>query len=126
MPLNSRAKGKAAELEFASFCRDHGFDETRRGVQYCGRNGNADVVGLPGIWSEVKRSETLRLHDALAQAAADAKPGDTPVVFHRRSRGKWIAILPAGAFLELLHMAEFGHAPGEIIATRTPLTDAAS
>lgn len=118
--MNSRKKGKAAELELAAFFRDHGFSEARRGVQYSGA-GAADVVGLPGIHVECKRIEVVRLHDWLAQAAMDAPADTTPVVFHRRSRSPWYAILPAGAFLELLHLAEYGCAPGEIIATRTPL-----
>ena len=116
MPLNSKQKGKRAELEFAEFCRDHGFDEARRGVQYSGRNGNSDVIGLPGIWCEVKRTESVRLHDWLAQAAADAPAGTTPVVFHRRSRGPWYAIMPASDYLDLLHLAEYGHERGEIMS----------
>jgi Holliday junction resolvase len=122
----SRRKGKDAELELARVFREHGFADARRSVQYSGANSDCDVIGLPGIHVEVKRTETVRLHDWIAQAVMDAgKSGNTPVVFHRRSRSPWYAILPAGAFLELLHLAEYGHAPGEIIGTRTTLKDAA-
>ena len=46
--INSRRKGKAGELEWARLCREHGYD-CRRGQQFSGSNGDADVVGLPGI-----------------------------------------------------------------------------
>lgn len=49
--MNSREKGKRGELELAKLLRDCGFD-TRRGQQYSGANGDADVVGLPGIHIE--------------------------------------------------------------------------
>ena len=39
----SRDKGKRGEREVALILREHGF-EARRGQQYCGANGDADVV----------------------------------------------------------------------------------
>ncbi len=47
-------------------------DDCRRGQQYCGCSGAADVVGLPGIHIECKRVERLNLHDAMDQAVRDA------------------------------------------------------
>lgn len=67
--MNSRDKGKRGELELAKVLRGYGYD-TRRGQQYCGANGDADVVGLPGIHIECKRVERLNLDDAMAQAVA--------------------------------------------------------
>lgn len=46
--MNSRNKGAAGERELAGKLRDYGYD-ARRGQQYSGANGDADVVGLPGI-----------------------------------------------------------------------------
>lgn len=46
--MNSRTKGAAGERELASKLREYGF-EARRGQQYSGANGDADVVGLPQI-----------------------------------------------------------------------------
>ena len=70
---NSRAKGKAGELEFARLCRSRGY-EVRRTAQYCGKTGDAaDCVGLPGIHIEVKRVEHLNIDDALDQARRDAE-----------------------------------------------------
>ena len=44
----SRDKGKRGERELAGKLREYGYD-CRRGQQYAGANGDADVVGLPGI-----------------------------------------------------------------------------
>ena len=78
--MNSRAKGKRGELEFARLCRDHGYN-CRRTAQYCGNTGEAsDVVGLPGIHCEVKRVERLDILAAVSQAKRDAKAGELPVV----------------------------------------------
>ena len=65
----SREKGKRGERMWAAVCRDHGFMNARRGVQYSGREGQADdVTGLPGIHQEVKFVERLNLRDAMDQS----------------------------------------------------------
>lgn len=87
--MNSRAKGKRAELELSRKLREYGYD-CRRGVQYSGANGDADVVGLPGIHIECKRVERLNLEDAMAQARRDAREGEIPVVMHRKTRSPWM------------------------------------
>ncbi len=69
--MNSREKGKRGERELASKLREYGYG-TRRGQQYCGANGDAYVVGLPGIHIECKRVERLNLDDAMTQAKADS------------------------------------------------------
>lgn len=86
--MNSRSKGKRGELELAKELRKYGFD-TRRGQQYCGANGDADVVGLPGMHIECKRVERLNVENAMRQAEADAKKGEIPVVMHRANREEW-------------------------------------
>lgn len=96
----SREKGKRGERELASKLREYGYD-TRRGQQYCGANGDADVVGLPGIHIECKRVETLRLYDALAQAKSDAKNGEKPVVMHRKNNCEWVVIQPLEDWIEM-------------------------
>lgn len=82
--MNSRQKGAAGERELAGILREYGFN-TRRGQQYCGANGDADVIGLPGIHIECKRVEHLNLYDAMAQSNHDAKADETPVVMHRKT-----------------------------------------
>ena len=87
--MNSRRKGKSGELELARILREYGYD-CRRGVQYSGANGDADVVGLPGIHIECKRVERLNLEDAMAQSRRDAREGEIPVVMHRKTRCPWL------------------------------------
>ena len=82
--MNSRNKGKAGELELSKVLKTYGYD-TRRGQQYCGANGDADVVGLPHIHIECKRVERLSLYDAMAQAKADKKASEKPAVMHRKT-----------------------------------------
>ena len=90
--MDSREKGKRGERELARKLNGLGF-ETRRSVQYCGANGDADVVGIPGIHIECKRVENLNIHKAMAQATADAQEGEAPTVFHRRDRGQWLVTM---------------------------------
>jgi hypothetical protein len=50
----------------------------------------------------VKRTEALRLWEAVHQATRDALPKEKiPVVAHRRNHEEWIVILPAKEFLKL-------------------------
>ena len=90
--MNSRNKGAAGERELASILREHGF-EARRGQQFCGANGDADVVGLPGIHIECKRVEKLNVYDAMAQAKHDKKDQELPAVFHRKNNCKWLVTM---------------------------------
>lgn len=99
--MNSKQKGKRGELEWASFCRQHGYD-ARRTAQYCGNTGDAsDVVGLPGIHQEVKRVERLDMSGAMCQAKRDAPAGKIPIVAHRRSREKWLVTMDAEDWFRL-------------------------
>ena len=84
-PVNSRAKGARYERELARAFRAEGYHDARRGQQYSGANGDADVVGLPGIHVEAKRVERLNIHRAMDQAVRDAREGEIPVVFHRKN-----------------------------------------
>lgn len=97
----SRDKGKRGERELATILKALGFNRARRGQQYCGANGDADVVGLDGIHIEVKRTEKLNLYNALSQSKADAKAGESPVVMHRRNNCEWVVIQPLEDWIEL-------------------------
>ena len=90
--MNSRAKGAAGERELAKKLREYGY-ECRRGQQFCGANGDADVIGLPGIHIECKRVERLNIDDAMLQATRDRKEGEFPAVFHRKNNGKWMVTM---------------------------------
>ena len=98
--MNSRNKGKRGELEAAHLLRDHGYD-ARRGQQFSGANGDADVVGLPGIHLEVKRVEKLNIESAVEQSIRDAREGEKPAVLHRKNRKKWLVTMPFEEWIEL-------------------------
>lgn len=104
----SREKGKRGERDWASFCRSQGYD-CRRTSQYCGKTGDAsDVVGLQGIHQEVKRVERLDLYGALSQAQMDAKPGEMPIVAHRKNDHPWVVIIGAEDFFTIYREWEAG------------------
>ncbi len=92
MGINSRAKGARGERELARVLRGYGYD-CRRGQQYCGANGDADVIGLPGIHIECKRGQRLNIDDAMLQAIRDRREGEYPAVFHRKNNGKWMVTM---------------------------------
>ena len=98
--MNSRSKGARGERELSKILREYGYN-CRRGQQYCGANGDADVVGLPGIHIECKRVERLDLPAAVAQAKRDARPEELPAVFHRKNRGEWLVTMPLDGWIEL-------------------------
>lgn len=103
--MNSRNKGKGGELEIANMLKSYGYD-TRRGVQYSGINGDADVVGLPGIHIEVKRVEKLNIDNAMEQSINDARYGEIPTVFHRKNRKPWLVTMPLVEWMELYKVWE--------------------
>lgn len=106
--MNSRNKGARGERELARKLREYGYG-CRRGQQYCGANGDADVVGLDGIHIECKRVEKLNLYDAMAQAEADARGGELPVVMHRKNNCEWLVTMPLDQWIELYREWEAGH-----------------
>ena len=101
MPINSRAKGKAGELEAAAFLRERGF-EASRGQQFKGGADSPDVVGMPGFHLEVKRVESGNPYVWLDQAIRDAGDSKTPVVLHRKNRRDWMVIMRASDFLNIV------------------------
>ena len=113
--MNSRQKGAAGERELANILKEHGY-ETRRGQQFSGANGDADVVGLPGIHIECKRVEKLNVDKALEQSVRDSyaeglKKGFEvfPAVFHRSNddrrkdstKGVWKVTMRLDDWMEL-------------------------
>ena len=106
--MNSRNKGKRGELELANLLKSYGY-ETRRGVQYSGINGDADVVGLPGIHIECKRVEKLNIEMAMEQSIRDARYGEIPTVMHRKDRKQWLVTMPLVDWMELFQAWENKH-----------------
>ena len=107
--MNSKPKGKRGELEWASFCRQQGY-ECRRTSQYCGNTGDAsDVVGLPGIHQEVKRVERLNIEEAMSQAVRDSQGSKIPVVAHRKNGQGWLVTMRAEDWFSLYREWEAGN-----------------
>ena len=115
MSINSREKGKKGEIEISHILQGYGY-ETRRGQQFNGANGDADVVGLPGIHLEIKRVERLNIDKALEQSIRDTYADEIrqgtdliPVVMHRSNndrkkdstKGTWKVTLRLDDFMKL-------------------------
>ena len=98
--MNSRNKGKRGELELSRRLREYGY-ECRRGQQFSGANGDADVVGLPGIHIECKRVEKLNIYDAIDQSRRDARHGELPAVFHRKNDCDWLVTMRLSDWINL-------------------------
>ena len=101
--INSKKKGAAGEREFANYCRNKGFD-VRRTAQYNGKelDSKADVIGIPGIYIEVKRQEQLNLYKAVEQALRDsAGTSEIPMVAHRKNNKPWLITMTADDWFRL-------------------------
>lgn len=98
MAINSRTKGKVGEGQLAKYLQGYGYN-AKRSQQFCGINGDADVVGIDGIHIECKRCQQVRDEDFLKQAERDAREGEIPTVWYRRNREGWKVLMRSEAFL---------------------------
>jgi len=90
----SKAKGKRGERELAAELGRVLGVTARRGVQFQGSPDSPDVVtNIPNVHIECKRSERIRLYEALEQAAKDAGADKVPVVCHRQNNKPWVAVV---------------------------------
>ena len=105
--MNSKRKGNEGERQLAALLCEYGY-QARRSVQFCGLNGDADVVGLQGVHIEVKRVERLNIHNAMKQSIRDAREGEKPVVMHRRNRTEWLVTMRLDDFIEFYREWENG------------------
>jgi Holliday junction resolvase len=100
--VNSRRKGAEAERELANRLKEYGFS-ARRGQQFCGANGDPDIVctDLEGWHIECKMVEQLNIDKAIDQATADCGE-KTPVVIHRKKRRPWLVTIYLEDWLKLV------------------------
>ena len=98
--INSRDKGKRNELLLAHFFQKFGFD-ARRGQQFSGIHGDADVVGVPFLHLECKAVQKLNLDKAMEQSIRDAREGEIPTVVHRKDRQDWKITLALEDFMPM-------------------------
>lgn len=105
---NSREKGKRYERRVAHLFQEYGYD-ARRGQQFCGLEGDADVVGVPLIHIEAKHNERLNLYDAMAQSKRDAKKGEIPIVIHKKNHCADLVTMEFADWIKLYTEWEAGH-----------------
>ena len=104
MSVNSKQKGARFERTLASKFREYGYADARRGQQYCGLNGDADVVGLPYIHVEAKHQERMSLYEWMEQAKRDAAAGNEgrlPVVFHKKNNADILVTMTFDDFMQI-------------------------
>ena len=101
MAINSRRKGAEFERRLAEILRGYGYSDSRRGQQYSGINGDADVVGLPHIHIEAKAVEKLNIYDAMEQSKRDARTLELPVVIHKKNRKNILVTMELNDFILL-------------------------
>lgn len=106
--MNIKKKGNRGERELLHLLEAHGIPARRNDQKWVGGLDNpdvaADVRGFP-LHIECKRTERLRLHEALQQAERDAA-GRVPVVVFRGNREPWRVVLRLEDFLQLTKEAE--------------------
>jgi Holliday junction resolvase len=102
MSKSQREKGKAGEREVATLFQDRGFNAYRT-EQRTGKHGDADVkVEELKDWQiEVKRRENLNVFDTIQQTQGE-NPLNRPLLFWRKDRKDWLAIMDALDALSLL------------------------
>lgn len=88
----SKDKGKRGEREAAAKLSELFGVQCRRGQQFSGGPESPDVVGLPGIHVEVKRTERLKLWESIDQATTDCGE-NIPTLLHKPNDRPWIVIL---------------------------------
>lgn len=103
--INSKQKGKRGELEAAHLFQEYGY-EARRSQQFAGIYGDADVIGVPLLHLEIKRTEKLNLDKAMEQSIRDAKDGEIPIVMHRKDRQSWRVTLGFEDFMKMYQAYE--------------------
>lgn len=102
--MNSKRKGNAGELELLHLLEAQGILCTRNDQRYCGGLENPDIAADLGGWKlhlEVKRTEHLRLYEALQQAIRDANGKRIPVVISRGNREEWTASMRLEDFIKI-------------------------
>jgi hypothetical protein len=78
----------------ARLLREHGYEGAARSVQYCGKNGAADVVcdELDWLHIEVKFTEVFRLSTFIKQCEEDCQ-GKPWLILHKASHKPWVGIM---------------------------------
>ena len=99
---SAQAKGRRAEIELATYLREHGLTDARPS-EPMNYGTQPDVTGVKGLHIECKRHERIELNKWYAQAAADAErmQDGKPVVIFRQNRRQWMIALSLADFIAL-------------------------
>lgn len=105
---SSARKGAQGELEVMSILRERGFHVERGGTQSYG--ARPDLYGISELHLEIKRAETARIWDWMAQSMRDAQhfQDGKPCVIFRRNRSNWMICLNFEDFLDFYTRATNG------------------
>ena len=111
--MNSREKGKRGERQWRDELRANGYLASR-GQLFAGSPDSPDVVCDELKWAhmEVKCTERFNIYDAMDQAARDAGGASrtghqkTPFVMHKRNFRRWLVVMEAETFFELIREFE--------------------
>ena len=104
--VNSNAKGKVGERDWAEYLRGQGY-EARRGQQFCGSPDSPDVVSsVPGVHWEVKRTQRLQAYPFMDQAENEKAENETAIVAYRSNNKRWLCILSADDLMKLIKAAK--------------------
>ena len=105
--VNSRRKGKDGELALVRKLKEYGYD-VRRGQQYSGANGDADVIGIDHLHIECKFTANGHgnTYDWIEQAVRDKREDEIPVVMHKKvsnsDRGnEWLVTIRLDDFMSI-------------------------
>jgi hypothetical protein len=101
-----RSKGNRAEREVIDMLKARGWTGAYRNFQSGGQGGGDVIGGPPDVHIEVKHRERAAIYEWLAQAESECRPTDLPVVFFRRNKCGWYAVLEADELLALLKLRE--------------------
>tara|TARA_B110000263_G_C15020659_1_gene379376 strand:+ start:234 stop:581 length:348 start_codon:yes stop_codon:yes gene_type:complete len=90
--INSRTKGKVAELEVVQIFKNAGYTKSHRAQQFKGTKDSADII-VPHIGDvyqlEIKRREQVKIDEWLKKTDEEAGEEKIPVVIHRRNDEPW-------------------------------------
>lgn len=88
------------EQELADYLSEYGYSLRRGGPS----DGTVpDLIGLPGIHIECRRTEKIDINAAMMQSVHDAERfrDGMPVVFHRQNRSPWLVTVWLDGFMKL-------------------------
>lgn len=99
----NKRKGKVREREVANILKARGLD-ARRSQQYAGSIESSDVVcdKLSEFHIEVKGQQNINLYAVLDKCLEDCKGEKKPLLFWKRDRKPWLAVLSMEDFIYLV------------------------